>query len=196
MHFFILTHQRTYEKKKNRRTEYRKADLNYISLRSTYLPVIVNYVCRNNGSREDAEDIFQDAVIIYLRKVERGNTELRCQPATYLFSIARNLWKKKLRRKSIHSSAIENINIPVIEEPAYEYIGHAPLTQRLKKAFARLPCPCRRLLNYFYFHKKRYNEIIEILGISSVQVAKNQKLRCMKKLKSLITELSDRSHSQ
>ena len=185
MHFFIVSNYRTNKQSKTGRPG-AKRPLNYKVLKATYLPVIINYVCRNNGSPEDAEDIFHDAVIIFLRKVDRGNTELHCRPATYLFSIARNLWKKKLRRKSIHNIAVENIIMPVLEEPVFEYTHQQSMMHRLKKAFSTLPCPCRRLLNFFYFHKKRYDEIITILGISSVQVAKNQKLRCMKKLRHIM----------
>lgn len=185
MHFFIVSNYRTYKQSKTGRPG-AKRPLNYKVLKATYLPVIINYVCRNNGSPEDAEDIFHDAVIIFLRKVDRGNTELHCRPATYLFSIARNLWKKKLRRKSIHNVAIEQISVPILEETAFEYQSQEPVIQKLKRAFLNLPCPCRRLLNFFYFHKKRYDEIIGIMGISSVQVAKNQKLRCMKKLKKIM----------
>lgn len=161
----------------------------YPALKTKYLPIITSYVVKNNGSAEDGEDIFHDALIIYLRKSESPYFDLRCSPGTFLFSIARNLWKKRLRRKKTHHEVVDKLEFSTIEEPSGIYQQESVQLLVLKKAFSRLPCPCRRLLNLFYFHQKRYDEIIRVLEISSVQVAKNQKLRCMKKLKKLIRSI-------
>ena len=158
----------------------------YRSLRDRYLPIIRNHVLSNSGSTEDAEDIFQDASIIFLRRMRNPKFQLQCSPGTFLFSIARNLWHKRLRRKLRRQRYIQQEQHTALQEPEFTYEELALEKQQLQAAFRKLSCPCRRLLNFFYFHKMRYDEISEVMGISTPQVAKNQKLRCMQRLRKLL----------
>ena len=156
----------------------------YPTLRSRYLPIIANYVLKNNGTEEDAKDLFHDAMIVFMRKCERQNLELRCSPQTFLFSIAKNLWMKRLRSKKRHFIAIEKHQFNQVAEPELSYSAQLKESnEQLLKAFKRLSCPCRRILNFFYFHHKRYEEIVPVMKISNSQVAKNFKMRCMQKLR-------------
>jgi RNA polymerase sigma factor (sigma-70 family) len=55
-------------------------------------------VMNNNGSEDDAEDLFQEALIIVFKRLrEKENFELSSTFDTYLYSIARLIWLKKLR---------------------------------------------------------------------------------------------------
>jgi len=55
-------------------------------------------ITRNNGSEDDAEDIFQEALIIIFKKLrDEEEFELSSTFATYIYSIARLIWLKKLR---------------------------------------------------------------------------------------------------
>jgi RNA polymerase sigma factor (sigma-70 family) len=55
-------------------------------------------VMNNNGSEDDAEDLFQEALIIVFKRLrEKENFEFSSTFDTYLYSIARLIWLKKLR---------------------------------------------------------------------------------------------------
>lgn len=52
----------------------------------------------NNGSEDDSEDIFQEALIIIFKRLrEEPDFELTSSFSTYLYSVARLIWLKKLR---------------------------------------------------------------------------------------------------
>ena len=65
-----------------------------------YFPVIKKLVLKNNGSTADAEDVFQDALIILIKKVQANNFVLTSSLNTYLYSICRFVWNDELKKKS------------------------------------------------------------------------------------------------
>ncbi|HET6996503.1 MAG TPA: sigma factor, partial [Chitinophagaceae bacterium] len=56
-------------------------------------------VVSNGGNAQDAEDIFQEALIIVCRKVKDPGFQLTAQLSTYLYSVSRFLWKDELRKR-------------------------------------------------------------------------------------------------
>ena len=71
--------------------------INYI-YKSTY-PTVEKMVFKMNGSTDDAYDVFQDAVTILYEKAKTNDLQLSCKVSTYLISIAKHLWLKKLSKK-------------------------------------------------------------------------------------------------
>src|SRR3712207_199119 len=69
----------------------------YHLLYKAYFPSIAYYIRQNKGNMADAEDIFQEAVIVFLGKIRYGNFRLSSSIKTYLHAIARNFWLKRLR---------------------------------------------------------------------------------------------------
>ena len=57
-----------------------------------YYQAIVHLVMNNNGSLQEAKDVYQETLIIFYEKVKEGNFELNCKLKTFLYSISRNLW--------------------------------------------------------------------------------------------------------
>ena len=55
-------------------------------------------IINNNGSADDAKDVFQEAMIVLYEKTRSGNFELNCQIRTYLYSVCRRLWLKRLQQ--------------------------------------------------------------------------------------------------
>ena len=64
-----------------------------------HFPGIVKMVTSNSGSEEDAQDLFQDAVMVIFEKARSNKLSLTSSLYTYLYAICRNLWLKKLRKK-------------------------------------------------------------------------------------------------
>jgi DNA-directed RNA polymerase specialized sigma24 family protein len=58
-------------------------------------PSVKHYITQHQGKVEDAEDIFQEAVIVLLQKVRTPNFVLTASLKTYLFAIAKNSWLKR-----------------------------------------------------------------------------------------------------
>lgn len=62
---------------------------------------ISHMILNNNGSDDDAEDVFQETLIIIFKRLrENDHFELSSTFATYIYSVGRLIWLKKLRDSS------------------------------------------------------------------------------------------------
>jgi RNA polymerase sigma factor (sigma-70 family) len=143
-------------------------------------------IINNNGSAEDAKDIFQEAMIVLYEKVRSGSFELNCQIRTYMYSVSRRLWLKRLQqmsRFSLSSEATEE-TVPVEEEVEdHERINHEFRT--MEKAIGSLGEPCKSLLEAYYLEKRNMQEIAMSFGYTNADNAKNQKYKCLVRLKKI-----------
>ena len=57
--------------------------------------------------------------------------------------------------------------------------------QLMESAFGKLGEPCKSLLEAFYIKKKSMSELVEIFGYTNADNAKNQKYKCLMRLKKL-----------
>ena len=64
-----------------------------------FFPTIKYLIKKNTGNEEDAEDIFQESLIVVLKNVQKEDFYLSCSFLTYLYSISRNLWMQRLKAK-------------------------------------------------------------------------------------------------
>ena len=76
------------------------------TLYKSHFTMIQHYVENNNGSFDDARDIFQEAMIALYEKVQLDSFVLTCQIKTYLFSICKHLWLKRLQQMGKYSSPL------------------------------------------------------------------------------------------
>ncbi len=60
--------------------------------------MISHMIVNNSGSDDDAEDVFQEALIIIFKRLrEQKDFDLSSNFSTYLYSVARLIWLKRLR---------------------------------------------------------------------------------------------------
>src|ERR1043165_4722028 len=58
--------------------------------------MVRHMVVNNNGSDDDASDLFQEVLIILFEKARDNKMQLSCSMKTFIYSVARNQWLKKL----------------------------------------------------------------------------------------------------
>ena len=61
--------------------------------------MMVRLVTSNNGTEDEARDVYQEAVIVFWQKAIKGDLVLTSKMSTYIYSICLNLWRKELERK-------------------------------------------------------------------------------------------------
>jgi DNA-directed RNA polymerase specialized sigma24 family protein len=59
------------------------------------------FVLRNNGSEEEAQDIFQNAVVTVYNLAKRGKLDLTVKFNTFLLAVGNRMWLRQLKRKGI-----------------------------------------------------------------------------------------------
>jgi len=145
------------------------------------------FITKNSGSVADAEDIFQDAMLVVFDKSRDTGFELSCALSTFVYSVARNLWLKRLRsiKNQVNVADFEDhLNIPVEDEDAGENAGQI---DKVRAAIETLGENCRKILVLFYYQKVSMQQIAEQLGYTNPDNAKNQKYKCLQQLKTKIT---------
>ena len=147
---------------------------------------VQSLIINNNGTTDDARDIFQEAMIVLYEKVKTGSFELNCQIKTYLYSVSRRLWLKRLQQIHKYSGEVDSVAevIPVEEELEAQEQRNAEF-QTMEKSMASLGEPCKSLLEAYYLQKKSMTEIAAGFGYTNAENAKNQKYKCLMRLKKL-----------
>lgn len=156
------------------------------ALYKSHFSMIQHFVANNNGSFDDARDIFQEAMIALYEKVQLEHFTLSCQIKTYLFSICKNLWLKRLQQMGKYSTPLsaqeESISV---EEDLDQFEKKDAAFAIMDRALNSLGEPCKSLLEGYYLNKKGMQELASQFGYTNADNAKNQKYKCLMRLKKL-----------
>ena len=144
------------------------------------------FVLNNNGSYDDARDIFQEAMIALYEKAQSESFVLTCQIKTYVYSICRRLWLKKLQQLGRFSNQVDNLDetVPVEEDLEIHEKRNAEFAI-MDRAMKSLGEPCKSLLEGYYLKKMGMQELAAEFGYTNADNAKNQKYKCLMRLKKL-----------
>ncbi len=148
--------------------------------------MIQAFIVKNNGYPEDARDIFQEAMIVLFEKARSDSFVLSCQIKTYLYSVCRRLWLKRLQQQSRYFPSIElhKETVPVDNEIETHEKQTADLNL-LEEALSKIGEPCKSILDAYYIQKKSMPEIASTFGYTNADNAKTQKYKCLMRLKKI-----------
>ena len=156
------------------------------TLYKNHFSMIQHFVTNNNGSFDDARDIFQEAMITLYEKVQLDNFALTCQIKTYLFSICKNLWLKRLQQMGKYSAPLSAQEETIsVEEDMDQFEKKDAAFAIMDRALNSLGEPCKSLLEGYYLNKKGMQELANQFGYTNADNAKNQKYKCLMRLKKL-----------
>ena len=147
-----------------------------------YLPSVVHMVKSNNGAAIDAEDLFQDALVVVFEKIQSPEFTLTCTFKTYLYSICRNLWMhrlEKMNREFIPYEVMEN-TLPCYYDPDKIFL-EAEKDKLFHHHFLRLGENCQKILT-LVFKRCSTSEIAKKLGLRSELYVRKRKSQCRKTL--------------
>ena len=151
--------------------------------------MVQTMVVNNNGYPDDARDIFQEAMIVLYERSRSGSFELNCQLKTYLYSVCRRLWLKRLNQLQRISPEVEKLEETVPVEEDLELHAQRNLDfQVMEKSMKNLGEPCKSLLEAYYLEKRSMVEIADSFGYTNADNAKNQKYKCLMRLKKLFSQ--------
>jgi RNA polymerase sigma factor (sigma-70 family) len=152
-----------------------------------YYPTIKFLITTNSGTETDAEDVFQDALIVLFKKIARKDLILTSSFKTFLYSICRNLWLQRLDRRVFSNEFLEMEDLSelqdnlYLEQPEEEHEKYRLFQQH----FLKLSEDCQKVLQLF-LGKTSLKEIAEIMGFKTEKYAKTRKFMCKEKLKNSI----------
>jgi len=155
-------------------------------LYQTMYPAVEKFVRENNGTIDEAKDVYQEAFIILWRsiKLEKFQPGNASSLHAYLFRIAKNKWIDQLRAVKKNPvigladvpSELADDSFQVLHEDEEKYLAD------VKLQFRQLGEACRDLLTRFYFLRQSLREIAIAKNLTEA-TAKNNKYRCLQQLR-------------
>ncbi len=148
-----------------------------------YYPAVKAHIIRNQGSTQDAEDIFQEAVLVLLQQLRQADFVLTATLKTYLFAIARNLWLNRLR--AARHSLIDDREVDnepgetALFELQQELTSEDKLTLWLTKITER----CQRILKAIFFYREPMESLMLKMGWKNRHTAANQQYKCIQQMR-------------
>jgi len=169
----------------------REGDSEVLSaLYKRYYNIVLKLVVNNSGSSDEAADIYQESIIVLFENSEKPGFELKCQLQTYLYSVAKRLWLKQLKRKGrtyLMKEEEESYIVDVTEDLSLHQKKELDF-ERIEKSLVELGEPCAGLIRDFYVLQLSMEEIAEKFGYTNSDNAKNQKYKCLQRLKKYFFE--------
>ncbi len=147
---------------------------------------VQSLIINNNGTADDAKDIFQEAMIVLYEKARSGSFELNCLIKTYVYSVSRRLWLKRLQQANRYNGELSGTEAAIpVEEDISEHTRRDAEFEMMGKAIMSLGEPCKSLLEAFYLKKQNMQEIATSFGYTNAENAKTQKYKCLVRLKKI-----------
>jgi RNA polymerase sigma factor (sigma-70 family) len=148
--------------------------------------MIQTLVINNSGTSDDARDIFQEAIIVLYEKAKSGSFELHAQLKTYIYAVCRRLWLKRLALNQRFGGDLANASESIATEEDIEVYEHRTEDfELMERALVHLGEPCKELIESYYLKKKNMSEIAKEFGYTNADNAKNQKYKCLMRLKKI-----------
>lgn len=146
-------------------------------LRETVARVVLD----NGGSRSDAQDVFQEALVLFDRNLREGRFEGKSALTTYFVAIAKWRWVT-LRRQQGRYQELSPAQYDGEVESAESETLRAEHRELLSEAMGQIGERCRELLRLYQLDYAM-DEIAQKMGYSGPDVAKKEAYRCRTRLR-------------
>jgi len=148
------------------------------------------YVMNNSGSRQDAEDIFQEVIVSFIDLVKKDKFRGESTVKTFLYSLNRHTWLNELKRRgraALREEKFEKAQDRV-ETDTSHHIADREGKAEVMRLVGELGDTCRKILVLFYYENMSMKEILDATDYENEQVVRNKKYKCLKQLEQLIME--------
>lgn len=153
-----------------------------------YYPQWQKWMMAKGGAEVDAEDVFQESLVVVYHKACDPEFVLTAALGTYIFAVAKRLWYRKLEQQQrLDIDGWQN-DIGHLGDSGYQADVEAHWEQEeqfrsMYAALEELGAPCSQLLKAFYIEGRSMQQISELLAYSNAETAKTQKYKCLSRLK-------------
>ena len=160
------------------------------ALYKKYYTIVLKLIVSNNGTQDEAQDVYQETIIVVFENVRKTDFELNCQLQTYIYSIAKRLWLKQLKKngKTFLFKEDEENELADVTNDLNDHFKKEDDILKMNKSMLLLGEPCNTIINDFYVLKLSMDEIAEKFGYTNSDNAKTQKYKCLQRLKKYFFE--------
>lgn len=155
----------------------------FIDLYQQAFPRVARFVGQRGGSQEEAQDVFQDALVLYYERLVDATAEVPDDQVAYLLGIARHRWLRQHRGRPWE--------VPLGEaEGSVLRENESPSQRKLLRFLAAAGQKCMNLLRAFYYDRIPLDELADHFGYAGVRSATVQKYKCLEKVRATVQEKS------
>lgn len=154
----------------------------------SYFDSLCWYVMNNSGSRQDAEDMFQEVVMAFIDLVKKDKFRGESTVKTFLFSLNRYTWLNELKKRGRALAREEKYERGQdrVELDTSQLIADREGKAELVRIVGELGESCRTILLLFYYENLSMKEILDATEYENEQVVRNKKYKCLKQLEQLV----------
>jgi RNA polymerase sigma-70 factor (ECF subfamily) len=159
------------------------------SLYDEYRPHFISWaLLEYKISREDSKDLFQEAMVVLVMKVQSKKIiEITTTLKTFLFGIGKKLIRNNIRLRCNRESRQQQYFLQSDEFDQMAQINEDYGV--VIAALSSMKMPCKSILQHYYLDNLCLKEIALSLGYKSAQSVKVQKSRCLNSLKDKIFKI-------
>jgi len=141
-----------------------------------YFPMIKLMIYQKGGTIEDAKDIFQNALIIMIEKIDKKDFVLTCKFKTFLYSVSVNLWLTVLTERKNAEKYLATKLVDFDDEDFTEIYDNVLFKNIINEIYESLDPVCKNILKR-YWEEENPKEIAKELGYTYGYVRK-KKCQC------------------
>ena len=143
--------------------------------------MVLQLIINNNGTADDAKDIYQEAIIVLYNKIKAGDFELSSKLKTYIYSVCRRLWLKRLSQMNRYGGDIRDFQdyLPV-EDEVEKHNDRDMQFSKMESALQLLGEPCKTIMEDFYIHNRSCRRSANVLAIPMQIMPKRKNINACK----------------
>ncbi len=162
----------------------REVALEYLCTEAGFYESTAAHILQYGGHEEDAEDVFQESLIVLDRTIREGRFLEGHTLKAYFVAVAKQYWyglRRTKKRRQEHSMP----EVDQFEESIEMRFISEERKENLAKAIEQTGERCKMILELYQLQYSS-QEIADIIQLSSAEMAKKETYRCRLKLKSFL----------
>ena len=159
-------------------------------------PMIHKYITANSGDENDARTLTMESLEAFYECCQKPDFKLTCKFSSFMYSICRNTWLKKLKRRKryVSQSIIRDaddagqqleLETSLTCDDYEETLFFEDLKRIILEFAAQVSPKCLEMIRLKFIEGHSHEEITELLNIS-IQNSRKRLYDCNKKLASQI----------
>jgi len=143
------------------------------------------FVLQNKGQQQDAEDIFQRALMQLTVRYKKEKFEIKSTFEGYVFIACKNLWRRELNKSKLMVTSGEVFTLVDEEKDMALALIEQKKWEMFQDGLNKISANCKEILKMF-FEKISYSEMVKKMQYNSEAVARQRVFKCKAKLKEII----------
>lgn len=165
-----------------------KEDVACQFLYDQYYGLIESLVVKNGLEKTRTKDIFQDAIVVLWKMVNKKGFVLSSTVKTLLYAIGYNQIRNRLRTVGRVTELKAEQDVIPIEASFFEKLVAVEKTKIVLQLLQTLGEDCQKIIQLYYYQQLSMKKIQTIFEDKSDAVTKNRKARCLKKIRTEVKE--------